>query len=36
MWTIQINNTGDYTGIGAKIKTHKDKLVIVEPYKGYL
>jgi len=31
----KLNNTGDYTGIGAKIKTHKDKLVIVEPYKGY-
>jgi len=31
----RINNTGDYTGIGAKIKTHKNKLVIVEPYKGY-
>ena len=31
----RINNTGDYTGIGAKVRTHKDKLVIVEPYKGY-
>ncbi|MDN3664972.1 S41 family peptidase [Algibacter miyuki] len=31
----RINNTGDYTGIGAKIKTHKDKLVVVEPYKDY-
>ncbi len=31
----RINNTGDYTGIGAKIKTLKDKLVIVEPYKDY-
>lgn len=31
----RINNTGDYTGIGAKVKTLKDKLVIVEPYKDY-
>ncbi len=31
----RINNTGDYIGIGAKVRTLKDKLVIVEPYKGY-
>lgn len=31
----RINNTGDYTGIGAKIKTLKDKLIIIEPYKDY-
>ncbi|TNJ47087.1 S41 family peptidase [Tamlana fucoidanivorans] len=31
----RINNTGDYTGIGAKVKTLKDKLVILEPYKDY-
>ncbi|WOD45001.1 S41 family peptidase [Hwangdonia lutea] len=31
----RINNTGDYIGIGAKVRTHKDKLVIVEPYKDY-
>jgi len=31
----RINNTGDYIGIGAKVKTLKDKLVIIEPYKGY-
>ena len=31
----RINNTGDYTGIGAKVKTLKDKLVIIEPYKDY-
>ncbi len=30
-----INSVGDYTGIGASVKTLKDKLVIVEPYKGY-
>ena len=31
----RINQTGDYIGIGAKVKTLKDKLVIVEPYKDY-
>lgn len=31
----RINSTGDYTGIGAKVRTHKDKLVIIEPYKDY-
>lgn len=31
----RINNTGDYTGIGAKIQTKKDKLIIIEPYKDY-
>ncbi|MBT8325766.1 MAG: S41 family peptidase [Winogradskyella sp.] len=31
----RINNTGDYTGIGASVLTLKDKLIIVEPYKGY-
>lgn len=31
----RINNTGDYTGIGSRVKTFKDKLVIVEPYKDY-
>jgi len=31
----RINNTGDYIGIGAKVKTLKDKLVIIEPYKDY-
>ncbi len=31
----RINNTGDYIGIGARVKTLKDKLVIVEPYKDY-
>ncbi len=31
----RINNTGDYIGIGAKVRTLKDKLVIVEPYKDY-
>lgn len=31
----RINNTGDYTGIGARIKTLKNKLVVMEPYKDY-
>lgn len=31
----RINSTGDYTGIGAKVRTQKDKLVIIEPYKDY-
>ncbi|WP_303316630.1 S41 family peptidase [Flavivirga abyssicola] len=33
--SARINNTGDYTGIGARVKTFKDKLVIIEPYKDY-
>jgi carboxyl-terminal processing protease len=31
----RINNTGDYTGIGASVLTLKDRLVIIEPYKDY-
>ncbi len=31
----RINNTGDYTGIGAKIQMKKGKLIVVEPYKDY-
>lgn len=31
----RIRRTGDYTGIGAKVRTLKDRLVIVEPYKEY-
>ncbi|MEM5565683.1 S41 family peptidase [Psychroserpens sp. AS72] len=33
--SARINNAGDYTGIGANVLTLKDRLVIVEPYKGY-
>ena len=33
--TARLNNAGDYTGIGAKVRTLKDKLIIVEPYKDY-
>ncbi|MCX7551283.1 S41 family peptidase [Xanthomarina sp. F2636L] len=31
----RIRRTGDYTGIGAKVRTLQDRLVIVEPYKEY-
>ncbi|GGX19847.1 S41 family peptidase [Aquimarina muelleri] len=31
----KIRNAGEYTGIGASVKTIKDKIVIVEPYKDY-
>ncbi|MBJ7879643.1 S41 family peptidase [Gelidibacter salicanalis] len=31
----RINNTDDYTGIGASVLTLKDKLVILEPYKDF-
>ncbi len=31
----KINNTGEYTGIGAMITRKEDKLIIKEPYKGY-
>ena len=31
----RINNTGDYTGIGARVQIKKDKLIIIEPYKDY-
>lgn len=33
--SARINRSGDFTGIGAKVRTMKDKLVIVEPYKDY-
>lgn len=32
---FKINNTGEYTGIGAMITRKEDKLIIKEPYKGY-
>ncbi|MDT0651164.1 S41 family peptidase [Autumnicola edwardsiae] len=31
----RINNSGEYTGIGATIKMEKDAITVVEPYKGY-
>jgi len=32
---FKINNTGEYTGIGAMITRKDDVLIIKEPYKGY-
>ncbi|WP_103069093.1 S41 family peptidase [Aquimarina sediminis] len=31
----KIRNAGEYTGIGASVKTIKDKIIIIEPYKNY-
>ncbi|GAA4273279.1 S41 family peptidase [Aquimarina gracilis] len=31
----KIRNAGEYTGIGASVKTIKDKIIIMEPYKDY-
>ncbi|GMN10007.1 S41 family peptidase [Croceitalea sp. MTPC9] len=31
----KINNAGEYSGIGALVRSYDDKLVIVEPYKDY-
>ncbi|WP_025666138.1 S41 family peptidase [Aquimarina megaterium] len=31
----KIRNAGEYTGIGSSVKTIKDKIIIIEPYKGY-
>ena len=32
---FKISNAGEYSGIGALVRSYKDKLVIVEPYKDY-
>ena len=32
---FKINNTGEYTGIGAQITRKEDKLIIKEPYKNF-
>lgn len=32
---FKINNAGEYSGIGALVRSYKDKLLVVEPYKGY-
>jgi len=32
---FKINNTGEYTGIGAMITRKEDQLIIKEPYKGF-
>ena len=31
----RINNAGEYSGIGALVRSYKDKLLIVEPHEGY-
>ncbi len=31
----RINNAGEYSGIGALVRSYKDRLLIVEPYEGY-
>ncbi|WP_121666218.1 S41 family peptidase [Mesonia aquimarina] len=31
----RIQNSGDYTGIGASVETREEKITIVEPYKNY-
>ncbi len=31
----KINNAGEYSGIGATVRSYKDKLVIIEPHKDY-
>lgn len=31
----KINNAGEYSGIGAVVRSYESKLLIVEPYKGY-
>ncbi|SHI47519.1 S41 family peptidase [Pseudozobellia thermophila] len=33
--SYRINNAGEYSGIGALVRSYDDKLLIVEPYKGY-
>jgi len=32
---FKISNAGEYSGIGALVRSYKDKLVVVEPYKDY-
>ena len=32
---FKISNSGEYSGIGATVRTYADKVVIVEAYKGY-
>src|SRR5690606_33541837 len=31
----KVRNTGEYSGIGAIVRNYKNKLLVVEPYKGY-
>ncbi|UJH69096.1 S41 family peptidase [Allomuricauda sp. SCSIO 65647] len=31
----KINNAGEYSGIGALVRSYEDRLLVIEPYKGY-
>ena len=31
----KINNAGEYSGIGALVRSYKDRLLVIEPYKDY-
>ncbi len=31
----KINNSGEYSGIGAMVRSYEDRLLIIEPYEGY-
>ena len=33
--TYRINNAGEYSGIGAVVRSFEDRLLIIEPYKDY-
>ncbi|WP_224488131.1 S41 family peptidase [Robertkochia flava] len=33
--SFRINNNGEYSGIGAMVRSYNDKLLIIEPYEGY-
>ncbi|MBL7471460.1 S41 family peptidase [Robertkochia sediminum] len=33
--TFKINNNGEYSGIGALVRSFNDKLLVIEPYEGY-
>lgn len=33
--SFKINNAGEYSGIGALVRSYENKLVVVEPYQGY-
>src|SRR5690554_2818803 len=33
--SFKINNTGEYSGIGALVRNYKDRIIVIEPYKDY-
>src|SRR5690554_105046 len=33
--SFKINNTGEYSGIGALVRNYQDKIMVIEPYQGY-